>query len=194
MPVSKPSQDDKEPIDDAALASILGSLLWLSLRTRPDISWAVSRWTLDFALVYSGHHEGNTLDVYTDASWSPTGEKSHSGLCTYYRGNLVAWNSKRQSLTALSPAEAELIACVSGAQLGLSLRTQLEEMMQMKIDLVLYCDNAAVTQLVSHLNASSTRTRHLSMRGAWLHDLHQRQALSLFFIDTHEQKADALTK
>eukprot|EP00971_Amphidinium_carterae_P283715 5632571-Amphidinium_carterae.3 len=35
------------------------------------------RWTLDFALVYSGHHEGNTLDVYTDASWSPTGEKSH---------------------------------------------------------------------------------------------------------------------
>eukprot|EP00971_Amphidinium_carterae_P034929 687898-Amphidinium_carterae.1 len=67
-------------------------------------------------------------------------------------------------------------------------------MMQMKIDLVLNCDNAAVTQLVSHLNASSTRTRHLSMRGAWFHDLHQRQALSLFFIDTQEQKADALTK
>eukprot|EP00971_Amphidinium_carterae_P021858 431502-Amphidinium_carterae.1 len=91
-------------------------------------------------------------------------------------------------------SSTELIACVSGAQLGLSLRTQLEEMMQMKIDLVLYCDNTAVTQLVSHLNASSTRTRHLSMRGAWLHDLHQRQALSLFLIDTHEQKADALTK
>eukprot|EP00971_Amphidinium_carterae_P122010 2416168-Amphidinium_carterae.1 len=67
-------------------------------------------------------------------------------------------------------------------------------MTQKQIDLVIYCDNAAVTQLVSHLNASSTRTRHLSMRGAWLHDLHQRQALSLFFIDTHEQKADALTK
>eukprot|EP00971_Amphidinium_carterae_P013740 270650-Amphidinium_carterae.2 len=93
---------------------------------------------------------------------------------------------QRQSLIALSSAEAELIACVSGAQLGLSLRMQLEEMTQKKIDLVLYCDNAAVTQLVSHLNASSTRTRHLSMRGAWLHDLHQRQALSLLFIDTHE--------
>eukprot|EP00971_Amphidinium_carterae_P065208 1292352-Amphidinium_carterae.1 len=59
------------------------------------------RWTLDFALVYSGH-EGNALDVYTDASWSPTGEKSHSGLCTYYRGNLVAWNSKRQSLRGMA--------------------------------------------------------------------------------------------
>eukprot|EP00971_Amphidinium_carterae_P195260 3874620-Amphidinium_carterae.1 len=41
-PTKKPQQD-KEPIDDAALASILGSLLWLSLRTRPDISWAISR-------------------------------------------------------------------------------------------------------------------------------------------------------
>eukprot|EP00971_Amphidinium_carterae_P093689 1854086-Amphidinium_carterae.1 len=66
-------------------------------------------------------------------------------------------------------------------------------MVQMQTELAIYCDNAAVTQLVSHLNASSTRTCHLSMRGAWLHDLHQRQALC-FFIDTNEQKADALTK
>eukprot|EP00971_Amphidinium_carterae_P338248 6475491-Amphidinium_carterae.2 len=90
----KKPQQDKEPIDDAALASILGSLLWLSLRTRPDISWAVSRlaslaatepdetrsrlkqlmsylrWTLDFAMVFSGSQEQASLDVYTDASWS----------------------------------------------------------------------------------------------------------------------------
>eukprot|EP00971_Amphidinium_carterae_P252039 5004124-Amphidinium_carterae.1 len=35
----KKFQQDKEPIDDAALASILESLLWLSLRY--DILWAV---------------------------------------------------------------------------------------------------------------------------------------------------------
>eukprot|EP00971_Amphidinium_carterae_P248242 4928380-Amphidinium_carterae.4 len=67
-------------------------------------------------------------------------------------------------------------------------------MVQKQTELAIYCDNAAVTPLVSHLNASSTRTRRLSMRGAWLRDLHQRQALCLFFIDTNEQKADALTK
>eukprot|EP00971_Amphidinium_carterae_P333691 6468545-Amphidinium_carterae.1 len=135
MPKETPNEKTTELIDDAALASILGSLLWLSLRTRPDISWAVSRldslastepdetrrrlkqlmsylrWTLDFALVFTGSKEETSLEVYTDASWSPTGEKSHSGLCVYYRGNLVAWNSKRQSLVALSSAEAELIAC-----------------------------------------------------------------------------------
>eukprot|EP00971_Amphidinium_carterae_P235281 4668863-Amphidinium_carterae.1 len=69
----------------AALASIFGSLLWLSLRTRPDISWAVSRlaslaatepdetrnrlkqlmrylrWTLDFAMVFSDHKNRQAL-------------------------------------------------------------------------------------------------------------------------------------
>eukprot|EP00971_Amphidinium_carterae_P203999 4048171-Amphidinium_carterae.1 len=105
------------------------------------------RWTLDFALIFSGSKEETSLEVYTDASWSPTGEKSHSGLCVYYRGNLVAWNSKRQSLVALSSTEAELIACANGAQLGLSLRAQQEEMVQPHTELAIYCDNAAVTQL-----------------------------------------------
>eukprot|EP00971_Amphidinium_carterae_P268927 5335544-Amphidinium_carterae.1 len=43
------------------------------------------RWTLDFALVYSGRRNDKTepaLDVFTDASWSPTGEKAHSGPIT----------------------------------------------------------------------------------------------------------------
>eukprot|EP00971_Amphidinium_carterae_P080212 1587365-Amphidinium_carterae.1 len=85
-PKKRPAEPTPELIDDAAKASILGSLLWLSLKTRPDISWAVSRlaslaskepeetrrrlkqlmsylrWTLDFALVYSGSNEGSNLD------------------------------------------------------------------------------------------------------------------------------------
>eukprot|EP00971_Amphidinium_carterae_P314077 6242591-Amphidinium_carterae.3 len=96
MPVSRPSQSDKEPIDDAALASIFGSLLWLSLRTRPQVDIGLRTCLLvepqflnflapsstrnrnwrpvhGFQPVSSGHHEGNALDVYIDASWSPTG-------------------------------------------------------------------------------------------------------------------------
>eukprot|EP00971_Amphidinium_carterae_P185295 3679387-Amphidinium_carterae.3 len=105
------------------------------------------RWTLDFALVFSGHEDGSSLDVYTDASWSPTGEKSHSGLSRSFcfRGNLEAWT--------LASAEAELISCVSGAQLGLSLRAQLEGMVQKHVGLVIHCDKAAVTQLEPHTDS-----------------------------------------
>ena len=47
---------------------------------------------------------------YTDASWSPEGDYSHQAVVIYYGNNLVAWQSQRQSLVALSGAEAELIA------------------------------------------------------------------------------------
>ncbi len=136
------------------LPSMVGSLLWLSLRTRPDIAWAVSRiasmasdqpeearvrikqvlqhlrWTLDFSLVFVPCPNDFEFICYTDASLSPTGSKSQQGLGIYAGPNLVAWVSNRQSLVALSSAEAELIAGVAGTQLAMSLRTQLEEYME----------------------------------------------------------------
>eukprot|EP00971_Amphidinium_carterae_P352943 6492778-Amphidinium_carterae.6 len=80
------------------------------------------------------------------------GKALESGPCTYFRGNLVAW--KRQSLVALSSAKAELIACVSGA------RALLEEMTQKSMELVLYCDNAAVTASMLHLLRQAVHLFH----------------------------------
>ncbi len=112
----------------------------------------------------------------------------------YAGPNLVAWVSNRQSLVALSSAEAELIAGAAGTQLALSLRTQLEEYMQREISLVLRCDNAAVLQLAHNLSSSSSRTRHLAMRAARLHNMVQSQQLKVQFVPTDQQKADSLTK
>ena len=203
--------------EEATLPSLVGSLLWLSLRTRPDIAWAVSRiaslatehpleawrrvkhvlqylrWTLDFGMVFTPHNDHH-LYCFTDASLSPTGERSHQGIAIYWGPNLIAWQSNRQSLVATSSAEAELIACVAGAQLSQALQVQLGEYHQQSIPLSLRCDNSAVIQLVHHLSSSSTRTRHLAMRAAWLHDLVSRQHLSLEFVSSGDQKADSLTK
>ena len=123
---------------------LVGVLLWVSLRTRPDISWAVARitrlassdesrarvcvkhvaqylkWTLHFALFYEPATD-RKWHCYTDASWSPEGDYSHQAVAIYYDTNLVAWQSQRQSLVALSSAEAELIASVWGNRLALSL-------------------------------------------------------------------------
>ncbi len=154
---------------------MVGSLLWLSLRTRPDIAWAVSRiatmasdqpeearvrikqvlqylrWTLDFCLVFVPCPEDCEVICYTDASLSPTGSRSQQGVVIYAGPNLVAWVSNRQSMVALSSAEAELIASAAGTQLAISLRTQLEEYMQREVALVLRCDSSAVLNLVRNL-------------------------------------------
>eukprot|EP00971_Amphidinium_carterae_P188865 3749364-Amphidinium_carterae.1 len=49
------------------------------------------------------------LDVYADISFAPQGQKSHEGLVVTWRGNVLSWKSGRQSLTATSTSEAELL-------------------------------------------------------------------------------------
>ena len=213
-PVLRPDQD---PLEHTPILRLVGVLLWVSLRTRPDISWAVARitrlassdeprarvcvkhvaqylkWTLHFALFYEPVTDCK-WHCYTDASWSPEGDYSHQAVAIYYDTNLVAWQSQRQSLVALSSAEAELIASVWGNRLALSLYGQLMEMILAKPTYITYCDNAAVVQLTQQLSASKTRTRHLSMRASWLHHLVQRENVSMQFVPTSYQKADILTK
>ena len=213
-PVLRPDQD---PLEHTPILRLVGVLLWVSLRTRPDISWAVARitrlassdeprarvcvkhvaqylkWTLHFALFYEPVTDCK-WHCYTDASWSPEGDYSHQAVAIYYDTNLVAWQSQRQSLVALSSAEAELIASVWGNRLALSLYGQLMEMVLAKPTYITYCDNAAVVQLTQQLSASKTRTRHLSMRASWLHHLVQRENVSMQFVPTSYQKADILTK
>eukprot|EP00971_Amphidinium_carterae_P205167 4071795-Amphidinium_carterae.1 len=49
------------------------------------------------------------LDVYADISFSPQGQKSHEELVVAWGGNVLSWKSGRQSLTATSTSEAELL-------------------------------------------------------------------------------------
>ena len=50
------------------------------------------------------------MDVFTDANWagSVIDKRSTSRYCTFVGGNLVTWQSKKQSVVARSSAEAEL--------------------------------------------------------------------------------------
>ena len=100
--------------------------------TRPDISYAVSllsqfmheprkvHWTGVFhvlsyvkgvpgkGLVYrkNGH---TRIMTYSDSGYAEDREdrKSTSGFCTYVRGKLVTWRSKKQNVVSRSSAEAE---------------------------------------------------------------------------------------
>ena len=149
------------------------------------------RWTLHFALFYEPVQDLK-WHCYPDANWAPEGDYSHQAVAIYLGTNLVAWQSQRQSLVALSSAEAELIASVWGNRLALSLYGQLNEIS--KPPCITYCDNSAVVRLTQQLSASKTRTRHLSMRASWLHHLAQHENVSMQFVPTAHQKADILTK
>ena len=69
------------------------------------------------------------LEIHTDASHAPQGDKSTECILTVYRGSLLSRETSWQPFTALSSAEAELIAMVKGVQTADCVGPVIEELM-----------------------------------------------------------------
>ena len=129
---------------------VVGELLWLSIRTRPDLSYIVA-WmgrhvarapkmvcqvskhvlgylqeTLDYVLVYSScpeEGEGSLMEVValSDASHAPGGGRGCQGIMMMWGNAVVQWEARAQPFAALSSTEAELIGYVDAMTMGESL-------------------------------------------------------------------------
>ena len=129
---------------------VVGELLWLAVRTRPDISYVVSwmgrhvakapkmvcqvaehvigylQGTLDYALVYEKcplEGEGSLSEIValSDASHAPGGGRGCQGILVTWGGAAIQWEAKAQPFAALSSTEAELIGYVDAMTMGESL-------------------------------------------------------------------------
>ena len=139
--------EDSELFNKEEYQSAVGSLLYLSSATRPDITFAVNnvakfsanstkehwaavkrifrylRGTVNYGLLYTENASPDCVG-FSDADW--TGElndrKSTSGYTFLMNGAAVSWRSKNQTCVALSTAEAEYIALSAAAQEALWMR------------------------------------------------------------------------
>ena len=111
---------------------LTGELLWITQRSRPDLAYHVSimaslttkdakrvvkigqrmlgflQRTIGVRLELCPGGEG--LSAYSDASFAPSGSRSHTGSLILLYNCPVAWRSGRQAFTTLSSAESELVA------------------------------------------------------------------------------------
>ncbi|XP_071919968.1 secreted RxLR effector protein 161-like [Coffea arabica] len=126
-------------VDREMYQRLVGKLIYLA-HTRSDIVYSVSvisQFMYDprgvhLQVVYRVLHylkaysvkgilfkKGPEIDlaVYTDADFagSPVDRRSISRYCTFLKGNLICWKSKKQSVVARSSAEAEFKAMTTGA-------------------------------------------------------------------------------
>lgn len=135
--IPKPlTEEEKQMMKNKPYREVLGALIYLSTRTRPDISTAVSmlgrfqadpgpvHWkhlqhlvryligTSSHGLLLKSQKGRPKFDVYSDADWAREEEKrrSRSGYVLLLNSSPVIWSSKLQTATAQSTAEAEFIA------------------------------------------------------------------------------------
>ena len=221
---SKPMVEDKTEAlntDQAHLyRTLIGRLMW-TIEARPDMSFGIKEcarmvsaptqdsWkqlqhvlryvqgTKDYVLkLGDGPRDGDDeVTAITDASWaSGRGRKSTTAALIFFRGVLLLSMSRTQGRLALSSAEAELEAMVTGTQEAEFVTTLMQEIevTKQKPMIVLHGDSNAALGIAARIGLG--RLKHVELRLLWLQDEVRAGTVRMVKEVTELIEADLLTK
>jgi hypothetical protein len=208
---------------EVSYLTVIGSLMYAMLGTRPDLAFTVgvlsrfsaaptvAHWeaakrtlrylkaTKDLELVYDGSDVSLDMDFhgYSDADWSgdPDTSRSTSGYVFIANRGAISWASKRQTMVALSSTESEYIGLsIAGQQLQW-LRTFFDEIGKSQASPTdLHCDNQAAI-ILSRDPQFRARTKHIQRKYHHIRDdLVAKGEAAIRYVPTADMVADILTK
>lgn len=208
------------PIIDVPYRQLIGSLMYLAVGTRADISFAVSalsqflenpseiHWkaakrvlryiagTSNMGIEFNSSKTSNILMAYSDADYGSclNTRKSVSGVILILNNGPIIWFSRKQGVVATSTTDAEYIAAYDATREIVWTRRILEELgLRQSESTVLYCDNAAAEQLIKN-PVFHRRTKHIDVKFHYTRDIMKQGHLTVKHIPSNEQLADILTK
>lgn len=206
--------------------SLIGAFLYASLGTRADISFAVSSLSRYCAHPMSSHltaarrvlrylyttrdlhlHYTNSttsgLRGMCNADWASNvrDRRSMSGYAFFFNDCLISWKAKRQTLVALSTAEAELIACSETCREATWLKNLLSEIIKGTAigvsdnPIRISCDNQSALKIIGKgLVNPSGRNKHIELRHYHARDMQELGVVIFEYVNTADNLADILTK
>jgi hypothetical protein len=213
--------DGKYTMTDWNLKAVVGSLLYLSNGTRPDIAFAVGHLArfaarpTDTKIVKAkhllrylkGHQEYGLfakitkigkhvrVRVYVDASWASNSEsmRSVSGFIIFIDELSYVWRSKIQTVVALSTAESELYA-ISLASVETIHLMRLLDNLGLEYDTpVIYSDSQSAIDIIKN-EQIRTRLRHVDMRKFFVREQIAEGKLILQHLPGVDNTSDGFTK
>ena len=213
------TDEKEEGVDTRRYQEIVGSLIYASITTRPDIAHAVNVLSQQMAKPNNEHWSAakrvlrylkGSLDVgilfrksdnfelvgYSDADWAGCNDsrKSTSGYVFMLGGNVISWTSKKQPVVALSTTEAEYIALCLATQEAIWLRRLLESVGQpQKTPTTIYEDNQGAIS-ISKNPINHSRTKHIDIKFHFVRDAVQKNETLIVHCTTQEMVADTFTK
>jgi hypothetical protein len=198
---------------------LIGSLLYVQIGTRPDISFAVGRLsqyssnpsphherlaryvlaylnaTKDKALHYAGGTSRDELHGFADSSWGDQEDRhSTSGSVFILANAAISWSSRKQKTIAQSTTEAEYMSVCEASNQAAWYKTFLEELgYEVSSPIPLHCDNKGAVDLA--LNpVTGRRSKHIAIKHHAIREYVKAKVIDLVRTPTGEMLADGLTK
>lgn len=197
----------------------VGSLMYLAVATRPDITFilgCVSRFlekpssihvnavkrifryisgTADHGILYNANNDLK-LHGYSDADYAGDvdSRRSTSGYCFMLGSGIISWASERQKTVALSTTESEYIASAQAVKELTWLNELLKELLP-HVNYIpnFYVDNQSAIRLIKNPEFHK-RTKHIDIRYHFIRQKYEEKLFNLHYVETEKQLADGLTK
>ena len=199
---------------------LVGSLMWLSVMTRPDIANALRacarhshnpsprHWKalLQVAAYVNATKEmglrfvrgsGLRLSVYADADYAAVSNdrRSVSGVAVMLGDTAIGWKSSTQRCVTTATCEAEYVALCDASKEALFTRAVLvflqPELSGMRVDI--FGDNEGAKAIADN-PSSASRSKHIDVKLHFIRGLVRAGEVRILHVGTAEQHADVLTK
>ena len=207
------------PSEKTKYREMIGSLMYVSVMTRPDITFAVSTLSQYLETPHSTHLKAVTrvfryllgtkgiqlvlggsqckITGYSDADWaSHLHRHSISGFVYFIGGGIVSWSSKKQPIVTLSSTEAEYVALTHSSKDILWIHKFLSELstiFSFDLPTTLFCDNQGAIRL-SKDSTFHARTKHIDIHFHFIRQTVSSGNVSLKYCPTSDMIADIFTK
>ena len=217
--MSPKTDSERKLMDGKPYQSILGTIMWGQLATRPDLSFSVSllarfqanpgidHWnalmhvigyiknTMDYGLTYSRDYELSPI-AYVDADYGGCRDtrRSTSGYVFMMAGGAVTWSSKRQTTVALSTVEAEYVAMSRCAQQMVWMHNWLDEVdIKHSLPGIIKGDNRGAIALTKNTRDHG-KVKHIDIRHHYIRDLLRSGTIAMEQVSSSDNLADVFTK
>ena len=214
------SDDEKLQMVNVPYHELVGGLIYLATRTRPDISTAVSmlgkfvsnpapkNWkalkctmrylvgTKNYGIKIVKAKDNINLMSWCDADWArdKSNRRSRSGYILKLNDSPIVWSSKLQTATALSSSEAEFAALSSCTKELIWIQNVLGELgFEVKTPTAVYQDNLGAISWTSAFTGLR-RVKHIALKFHHVKEAVANRLISVEYIPSTENKADSLTK
>src|SRR5277367_1503505 len=217
--MSPKTDSEKQEMHDKPYRSVLGSVMWGQLATRPDLSFSVSllarfqanpgieHWralihvieyvknTINYGLTYSRAFDiSPTAFVDADYGGCKDTRRSTSGYVFMMAGGAVNWSSKRQATVALSTVEAEYVAMSRCAQQMSWMHNWLDEVkIEHSLPGLIKGDNRGAIALTKNTKDHG-KVKHIDIRHHYIRELLRSGIIILEQVPSADNLADLFTK